>query len=55
MQVQKSSLSGNYKERMQKLKPLMEQAIVRDRQTFLNEVQNNAHIKRYETVLAKYI
>jgi len=39
MQVQKSSLSGNLKERIQELMPLMEQVIVRGRQLGLNDEQ----------------
>ena len=39
MQVQKSTLSGNSKVRMQELKPMMEQAIVRGRQLGLSDEQ----------------
>ena len=39
MQVQKSARSGNSKERMQELKPMMEQAIVRGRQLGLSDEQ----------------
>ncbi|MCH9653061.1 MAG: GntR family transcriptional regulator [Planctomycetes bacterium] len=39
MQVQKSTHSGNSKVRMQELKPMMEQAIVRGRQLGLSDEQ----------------
>lgn len=39
MQVQKSTLSGNLKERIQELVPLMEQTIVRGRQLGLSDEQ----------------
>ncbi|WP_339731009.1 GntR family transcriptional regulator [uncultured Gimesia sp.] len=46
MQVQKSAHSGNLKERMQELKPLMDQAIVRGRQLGLNDAQIQSVVKK---------
>tara|TARA_R110002111_G_scaffold262872_1_gene342312 strand:- start:29038 stop:29433 length:396 start_codon:yes stop_codon:yes gene_type:complete len=46
MQVQKLAHSGNSRERMQELKPLMEQAIVRGRQLGLNDEQIQSVVKK---------
>lgn len=46
MQVQKLAHSGNLKARMQELKPLMEQAIVRGRQLGLNDEQIQSVVKK---------
>ncbi|QDV48078.1 GntR family transcriptional regulator [Gimesia fumaroli] len=46
MQVLKSAHSGNPQARMQELKPLMEQAIIRGRQLGLNDEQIQSVVKK---------